>query len=89
MVLEEGRDAALKCVLQGEDVPENTDGSIRWNREGNSRFRDGAYTLNGDLELLLENVTTDDAGKYFCTATSTNGKNTVFENYQKSLKFLN
>ena len=73
MVLEEGRDAVLKCVLQGEDVPENTDGSIRWNREG-ARFRDGSYTLNGDLELLLENVTTSDAGKYFCTATSTTGK---------------
>ena len=66
-------------------MPENTDGSIRWNREGNSRFRDGAYTLNGDLELLLENVTTDDAGKYFCTATSTNGNTLVFESNSKSL----
>ena len=50
---------------------------IRWNREG-SKFRDGSYTFNGDLELKFENVTRDDAGKYFCTATSSTGTTKIY-----------
>ena len=70
---EEGHNVTLQCILKGEKVPLDTSGTIRWNREG-SKFRDGSYTFNGDLELKLENVTRDDAGKYFCTATSLTGK---------------
>ncbi len=72
LTIEEGRDVTLECALQGENAPQNTNGSVRWNREG-SKFRDGSYTFNGDLQISLEDVTRDDAGKYFCTATSTQG----------------
>lgn len=74
LTIEEGRDVTLECALQGENVPPTTNGSVRWNREG-SKFRDGSYTFNGDLQILLENVTKEDAGKYFCTASSSLGKN--------------
>ena len=63
----------LECALQGENAPQNASGTVRWNREG-SKFRDGSYTLlNGNLQMLIENVTKDDAGKYFCTSSSTLG----------------
>lgn len=75
--IEEGDDASVQCKLSGEDVPEKTEGTIRWNKEG-SRFRDGSYTLTGDLELQIENVTKEDAGKYFCTATSIKGEKVCF-----------
>jgi hypothetical protein len=58
--------------MSGEDVPSNSDGTVRWNREG-SRFRDGSYTMTGNLELKFVNVTKEDAGMYFCTASSTKG----------------
>ena len=72
MTAEEGGDVTLECALQGEHVPENVDGNVRWNRDG-SKFRNGSYTLNGNLKIVIENVTKDDAGKYFCTASSTLG----------------
>ena len=72
LTVEEGRDVTLECALQGENVPSNTNGSVRWNREG-TKFRDGSYTINADLKISIENVTKEDAGKYFCTATSTLG----------------
>ena len=45
---------------------------VRWTREG-TKFRDGSYTAIGDLTLPLVNVTMEDGGKYFCTATSSKG----------------
>ena len=45
---------------------------VRWTREG-TKFRDGSYTVIGDLTLPLVNVTMEDGGKYFCTATSSKG----------------
>ena len=71
--IEEGRDATLECALEGENVPLHTNGSVRWNRDQGSKFRDGSYTFQGSLQIRLQNVTREDAGKYFCTASSTLG----------------
>ena len=75
MTIVEGEDALLECKVSGEDVlpSEEINGTVRWNREG-TKFRDGSYTLIGDLTLPLVNITMEDAGKYFCTATSSKGK---------------
>ena len=65
---------------------------VRWTREG-TKFRDGSYTVIGDLTLPLVNVTMEDGGKYFCTATSSKGNFAgcptylVLKSYQKSVKF--
>lgn len=60
--------ATLACEVLGDDPA----ASFQWRREGGAFPHSGEYTFDGD-EYLIGNATREDAGHYFCTATSSKG----------------
>uniref|UniRef100_A0A8C5P8N7 DCC netrin 1 receptor n=1 Tax=Leptobrachium leishanense TaxID=445787 RepID=A0A8C5P8N7_9ANUR len=64
----EGQDAVLECAVSGYPTP-----TVNWMQGDETiQTRTKKYTLLGDSNLLISNVTEDDAGTYTCVVTYKN-----------------
>ena len=72
--MDEFSPATLGCQTFGDDEEEEDAATFKWRREGAPfpESHGGEYTFVG-AEYDLDNVTKEDAGHYFCTATSPKG----------------
>ena len=59
---------SLGCTIVGEVGVEPT---IVWTRDSH-KFRDGSYSYQGE-QIMLDRVTLQDAGLYYCTAQGPDG----------------
>ncbi|XP_008330695.1 roundabout homolog 1 isoform X3 [Cynoglossus semilaevis] len=66
-----GESAQFYCQAKGDPPP-----SVNWSREQGS-LPNGRYLVNPDQTLQIHYVTTEDAGKYICTAANDIGEVTV------------
>ncbi len=70
MLVDEYDSAVLSCKTLGDKGSSSP--SFKWRREGGAFTLTKEYSFRGS-EYAIDNVTREDAGRYFCTAVSSQG----------------